>query len=132
MERYIGNLKARLSNMASIDANLAHVALRMELLYHLSRDLDTYLPIKFLVLRPRIPSYYITDITTDRTIISVLPRGVKQQLDLRFGDQTKTWPMKLGIVEADERDGPFKGMERVALHTTIELQRGLAIGSKYS
>ena len=86
MERYIGNLKARLSNMASIDANLAHAAVRMELLHHLSRDPDTYLPIKFLVLRPRIPSYYITDITTDRTTISVLPRGVKQQLDLRFGD----------------------------------------------
>jgi hypothetical protein len=40
--------------------------------------------------------------------------------------------MKLGIVEADERDRPFKGIERVALYTTIELQRGLAIGSKYS
>jgi len=72
--------------MASINANLAHAALRIELLHHLSRDPDTYMPIKFLVLRPRIPSYYITDITTDGTIISVLPRRVKQQLDLRFGD----------------------------------------------
>jgi hypothetical protein len=118
--------------MASIDANLAHAALRMELLHHLPRDPDTYLPIKFPVLGPRIPSHYITDITADGTTISVLPRGVKQQLDLRFGNWTKTWPMKLGIVEADERDGPFKGIERVALHTTIELQRGLAIGSEYS
>jgi hypothetical protein len=40
--------------------------------------------------------------------------------------------MKLGIVEADERDGPFKGIERVALHITIELQCSLAIGSEYS
>jgi hypothetical protein len=40
--------------------------------------------------------------------------------------------MKLGIIEADERDRPFKGIERVALYTTIEFQYSLAIGSKYS
>jgi hypothetical protein len=132
MERYIGNLKARLSNMASIDANLAHSALRMELLHHLPREPDTSLPTQFPVLGPQIPSHYITDIGAGRTKVSVLPRGVKQQLDLRFGSWTKTWPMKLGIVEADERGGPSKGMERVTLHTTIELQYRLAIGSEYS
>jgi hypothetical protein len=40
--------------------------------------------------------------------------------------------MKLSIIKADERDRLFKGIERVAFYTTIELQRGLAIGSKYS
>lgn len=132
MERYIGNLKARLSNMASIDANLAHAALRMELLHHLSRDPDTSPPVKFPMLGPRIPSHYITDITANGSKAVVLPHGVKQQLDLRFGTWTKSWPMKLGMVEADERDGPSKGMERVALYTTIQLRRGLTIGSEYS
>lgn len=132
MERYIGNLKARLSNMASIDANLAHAALRMELLHHLHRDSDTSLPINFPVLGPRVPSHYTTDISANGSRISVLPRGVKQQLDLRFGSWTKSWPMKLGKVEADESGGPSKGMERVALHTTIKPRRGLFIGSEYS
>jgi hypothetical protein len=63
--------------MASIDANLAYTILRIELFHYFPRDPDIYLPIKFLVLRPQIPSYYITNITTDRTIISVLPRGIK-------------------------------------------------------
>jgi hypothetical protein len=40
--------------------------------------------------------------------------------------------MKLSIIKADERDRLFKGIERVAFYTTIEFQRGLAIGSKYS
>jgi hypothetical protein len=40
--------------------------------------------------------------------------------------------MKLGIIEADEKNKLFKGIERVALYTTIEFQRGLAIGSEYS
>jgi hypothetical protein len=40
--------------------------------------------------------------------------------------------MKLGIIEANKRDGPFKGIKRIALYTIIELQRGLAIRSKYS
>lgn len=77
IERYIGNLKARLSNMSSIDANLVHAALRMELLHHLYRDLDTSLPVDFLVLGPRVPSHYTTDISANRSRVSVLPRGVK-------------------------------------------------------
>jgi hypothetical protein len=40
--------------------------------------------------------------------------------------------MKLSIIEADEKDKLFKGIEKVALYTTIELQRGLAIRSEYS
>jgi hypothetical protein len=40
--------------------------------------------------------------------------------------------MKLSIIEADKRDRLFKGIKRVALHITIEFQRGLAIRSKYS
>lgn len=40
--------------------------------------------------------------------------------------------MKLGKVEADERGGLSKGIERVALYTTIKLRRGLFIGSEYS
>jgi hypothetical protein len=40
--------------------------------------------------------------------------------------------MKLGIIEADERDGLFKDIKRIAFYTTIELQHDLAIGSKYS
>jgi hypothetical protein len=78
MERYIRNLKARLSNIANINTNLVYTVLRIELLHYFPRDPDTYLPIKFLVLGPRIPSYYIINIITDRIIISILPRGVKQ------------------------------------------------------
>jgi hypothetical protein len=40
--------------------------------------------------------------------------------------------MKLGIIKADERNRLFKGIEKIAFHTTIKLQRDLAIGSKYS
>jgi hypothetical protein len=64
--------------MASIDANLAHITLRIEFFHYFPRDPDTYLPIKFLILRSRIPSHYITNITTDGTIISVFPHGIKQ------------------------------------------------------
>jgi hypothetical protein len=77
MERYIRNLKVRLSNMASINANLVYAVLWIKLFHYFPRDLDIYLPIKFLVFGLRIPSYYITNITTDRTIISVLSRGIK-------------------------------------------------------
>jgi hypothetical protein len=121
-----------LSNIASINTNLAYAVLWIELLYYFPRDPDIYLPIKFLILGPRIPSHYITNITADKITISVFPRGVKQQLDLRFSNWTKTWPMKLSIIETDKRDRPFKGIERVAFYTTIELQRGLAIRSEYS
>jgi hypothetical protein len=64
--------------MTSINTNLVYIVLWIKLFYYLPRDPDIYLLIKFLVLGPRIPSYYITNITMDRTIISVLPRGVKQ------------------------------------------------------
>jgi hypothetical protein len=40
--------------------------------------------------------------------------------------------MKLNIIETNERDRPFKGIERIAFYTTIEFQRGLVIGSEYS
>jgi hypothetical protein len=40
--------------------------------------------------------------------------------------------MKFGIIKADERDRLFKGIERIALYTTIEFQRSLAIRSEYS
>jgi hypothetical protein len=40
--------------------------------------------------------------------------------------------MKLSIIKTDERNRPFKGIKRIALYITIELQRGLAIRSKYS
>jgi hypothetical protein len=40
--------------------------------------------------------------------------------------------MKLSIIKADKRNRLFKSIERIALHTTIEFQRGLAIRSKYS
>jgi hypothetical protein len=78
MERYIRNLKVRLFNITSIDTNLVYTVLWIEFFYYFPRDPDTYLFIKFLVLGLRIPLYYITNITTDRTIIFIFPRGVKQ------------------------------------------------------
>jgi hypothetical protein len=64
--------------MASINTNLVYTVLRMEFFHYFPRDPDTYLLIKFLVLRPWIPSYYITNIIADRTTISILPREIKQ------------------------------------------------------
>ncbi|RKF81999.1 hypothetical protein GcM3_029022 [Golovinomyces cichoracearum] len=37
MEQYFSDLKARLTNTSWIDANLVHVALKIELLHHLAR-----------------------------------------------------------------------------------------------
>jgi len=133
MERYIGDLKNRLTNMASIDANLAHGALKMELLHHLPlpesrRDGDVTWP----QLRQRLSVAHITTIKADGSKVVELPLVIKGMLNARFGAFTRDWPMELGRVQDHQNGSTYFGMERISLYSKIELVWRLPIGSEYS
>lgn len=133
MERYIGDLKKRLTNMASIDMNLAHGALKMELLHHLPRPESSVADEDhWPKLRQRLPVVHVTTIKADGTKVVELPLGIKRILDARFGSHTHMWPMRIGLIQDDQYGPKYKGTERVVLHTKMELVWRLPIGSEYS
>ena len=133
MDRYIGDLKKRLTNMASIDANLAYGALKMELLHHLPRsesrvEGDESWP----RLRQRLATSHVTTIKADGSKVIELPVGIKHVLNARFGSEARDWPMALGTIQDHQHGSAYFGMERISLYTKIELTWRLPIGSEYS